>query len=242
MSELVSAMIADSHTRHNKELIDVALRTAHSKNIGHKGTFSNHITKKVQTPHGGINVPVYDNEVVDFRDGPIQRTGNPYHAALSGDGFFVVQTANERQILTRKGNFSLNENLELVTAEGYNVMGEGGPIVLDPQQGPYKFNVDGSISNANGIVGRFLINTVTEDDKKSLRGAGEYFLKPENVVLIPAERYVLMQEAIEKSNAIMQIEAANLAEISKRTAALKKFSSEVYETRKTLIRDLGKIT
>lgn len=242
MGELISAMVADSQSRYNKELTDIALRTANSRNVGHKGTFSVHISQKVQTKLGSINVPVYKNEVIDFRGGPIHHTGNPYHAALSGDGFFIVDVGEGKLLLTRRGNFQLNQASELITPEGHLVQGQGGPIVLPPQDGPYKIGTDGTISNANGVVNKLLIQKVSEADLKSLKEAGGYFLKPDQAQLIEAENYTVVHQAVEKSNTLVQMEAAHLAEVSKNVATLKKFASELYETQKNLVRDLGKMT
>lgn len=65
---------------------------------------------------------------IDFSQGPIQNTGNPLDVALrSPKDFFVVSTPQGEQY-TRAGNFSLSLTGELVTADGYRVMGEGGAI------------------------------------------------------------------------------------------------------------------
>jgi flagellar basal-body rod protein FlgF len=65
---------------------------------------------------------------IDFSQGPIQYTGNPLDVALrSPKDFFVVSTP-QGELYTRAGNFSLSETGDLVTADGYRVMGEGGAI------------------------------------------------------------------------------------------------------------------
>ncbi len=65
---------------------------------------------------------------IDFSQGPIQHTGNPLDAALrSPNDFFVINTP-QGEMYTRAGNFSLSPAGEIVTADGYRVMGEGGAI------------------------------------------------------------------------------------------------------------------
>lgn len=65
----------------------------------------------------------------DFSAGPVKQTGNTLDLALDGDGFFVVNTPQGRAY-TRQGNFHLDGNSRLVTADGYEVLGNGGPIAV----------------------------------------------------------------------------------------------------------------
>ncbi|WP_092926873.1 flagellar hook-basal body complex protein [Romboutsia hominis] len=63
--------------------------------------------------------------------GPIQPTGRPTDLAIDGDGFFTVQTGVNQYAYTRDGSFSLDLNGNLVTADGYKVLGEdGNPIEI----------------------------------------------------------------------------------------------------------------
>ena len=59
--------------------------------------------------------------------GPSQRTENPTDLMIDGEGFFVVsEDANfENRYYTRAGNFSLDRDGNLVTADGFKVLGYG---------------------------------------------------------------------------------------------------------------------
>jgi flagellar hook protein FlgE len=54
--------------------------------------------------------------------GSIQSTGKTSDAAINGNGFFVVDTGNG-QAYTRAGNFGFNPSGELITSDGFKVMG-----------------------------------------------------------------------------------------------------------------------
>ena len=56
-----------------------------------------------------------------FSQGSITTTGQPYDAAIQGNGFFVVQGQTGQQAFTRAGNRSLNANGQLLTQNGENV-------------------------------------------------------------------------------------------------------------------------
>ncbi|MFQ5328860.1 MAG: flagellar hook-basal body complex protein, partial [Thermodesulfobacteriota bacterium] len=48
-----------------------------------------------------------DEVVADFSQGVLTNTGNPLDAAISGDGFFVVEGENGR-LYTRRGDFTID--------------------------------------------------------------------------------------------------------------------------------------
>ena len=63
----------------------------------------------------------------DLTPGAIAQTGNPLDVALQGEGYLTILTpAGERY--TRNGALTLNNAGELVTQDGYQVAGDGGPI------------------------------------------------------------------------------------------------------------------
>lgn len=55
--------------------------------------------------------------------GPLQRTSNPLHVALSGEGYFQVQDAEGRVKVTRNGDFGLDAQGYLATLTGERVLG-----------------------------------------------------------------------------------------------------------------------
>src|SRR5207248_2689988 len=65
---------------------------------------------------------------VDLSGGDLFPTGNSLDAALSGAGFFVVDTPGGQRY-TRSGNFALNAAGELVTKDAMKVLStSGAPI------------------------------------------------------------------------------------------------------------------
>src|ERR1035437_7085222 len=52
--------------------------------------------------------------LVDYSPGLMQKTDNALDVAIHGDGFFVIES-KEGLAYTRKGNFTINKNDQLVT-------------------------------------------------------------------------------------------------------------------------------
>lgn len=58
-----------------------------------------------------------------FTQGDLISTSNPLDVAIQGDGFFGVELPDGTTAYTRAGNFALNSEGQLVTAEGYRILG-----------------------------------------------------------------------------------------------------------------------
>ena len=80
---------------------------------------------------GSIGLGVETNELyTDFQQGSFKNTDTKTDLALSGEGFFAVETPNGERY-TRNGNFHLGKEGILLTKEGYPVLGENGPIYVE---------------------------------------------------------------------------------------------------------------
>lgn len=115
-----------------------------------------------------------DEVYTDFTQGSVISTGLETDLALQGEGFFTVQTP-DGLAYTRDGNFSVNQSGDLVTKEGYIVMGQAGSIQL----GTDYFTSGNKLSvkeNGQVYVGSEYIDTlrlVDFEDKNSLNKAGD---------------------------------------------------------------------
>ncbi len=110
-----------------------------------------------------------DEIYTDFTQGSIISTGEMVDVAIQGNGFFVVQTPNG-EAYTRDGNFSINQYGELVTKEGYPVMGLEGAITLGEEflstGGQVLINSQGEITLDEGYIDT--LEVVSFEDNKSL--------------------------------------------------------------------------
>lgn len=93
--------------------------------------------------------------------GAVQVTGRSSDLAIDGDGFFTVQTGPDQYAYTRDGSFSIDMNGNLVTAEGYMVMGYmDNSTKLQPVKIPTEVKID----DAGNIVVDADGNIVAEGD------------------------------------------------------------------------------
>ncbi|SNX55514.1 flagellar hook protein FlgE [Thermoanaerobacterium sp. RBIITD] len=69
----------------------------------------------------GLGVAIASIDTL-FTNGGSQRTDNPTDLSIDGNGFFVVNNGGAN-LYTRAGNFTFDSNGDLVTPDGYKVMG-----------------------------------------------------------------------------------------------------------------------
>ncbi len=74
-----------------------------------------------------------DEVATDFSQGSFQTTGNPFDLAISGEGYFLIDTP-QGQRYTRDGNFYRSSSGRLVNVSGYNVLDERGRPIDIPEE------------------------------------------------------------------------------------------------------------
>lgn len=106
-----------------------------------------------------------------FNQGVLSTTGGPADLGITGKGFFKVQDPDTQEFYyTRAGDFRLDNNGNLLTNQGLNVIGAAGPITIPPLEGTnplqsYKIDKDGMVSAyyANSTeaveIGQILLTT-----------------------------------------------------------------------------------
>jgi flagellar basal body rod protein FlgG len=113
----------------------------------------------------------YDPVAVDFTQGAIRPTERPLDFALTGKGFFVV-TRDNKEFYTRKGDFRLDPDGMLKTADGMSVQGAGGALSLPASTNLSLLTVDhaGALMEGNTPLGALRI--VSFADEHRLQRAG----------------------------------------------------------------------
>jgi flagellar basal-body rod protein FlgF len=156
---------------------------------------------------------------VDLSQGPIDRTGNPLDVAIDGEGYLAVQTPRGERY-TRNGALQINAAGELVTAEGYQVLGEAGPVVFQPNDRNITISADGTISARSGDTLtdslRGKLRMVAFDAPGRLQKDGDStFAAPPTVTQQPPANVKFVQGAVEKSNVRAVIEMTRMIEVTR---------------------------
>ncbi|KAA3615492.1 MAG: flagellar basal-body rod protein FlgF [Calditrichaeota bacterium] len=178
-----------------------------------------------------------ENIETDFTAGQFKLTDNPLDFALEGDGFFVIQRGDE-SFYSRNGSFKLGQEGELLTLNGYQVMGEGGPIVL--QEGEIVVNKDGTILSGSTIAGKFLV--VDFENPDGLMKAGNNLFARADGMSEPQQIETLVKQgSLEQSNVNPLEEMVNLILISRDYTQNQKSIQTQDSTLQKAVNDLGRI-
>ena len=127
--------------------------------------------------------------------GVLQGTGNPFHLAIEGDGFFVIQTARGERY-TRNGGFTMKADGTVISAAGDALLGEGGPIQLSA--GNLAVASDGTVRSDQNEIGKLRIVRFTDPRQAVKEGANLFLSEPANVIAADDARIV--QGNLEQSN------------------------------------------
>jgi len=183
------------------------------------------------------------HSTVDFTQGDFRETGNVLDLALSGDGFFKIQTEQGMRY-TRNGNFSLNRDKILVTENGDPVMGVNGPISIqgsNTQINDVQINEKGEVFVDLDRVGK--LNIVTFPSKENLIKEGESLFKytGEATDETGAETALVKQGSLEMPNTILVIEMTKMVETMRTYESYMKIIQTFDEVDSKLVNELGKV-
>jgi flagellar basal-body rod protein FlgF len=175
--------------------------------------------------------------VQDFSSGAMVQTDSPLDLAISGDGFFTVQTAaGERW--SRSGAFQINSTGLLVDSSGNPVMGEGGQIQFGPEETDIKISADGSISSSAGDKGRLRIVEFAEPQALTREGNN---LMSGGTPIAPTNSRVL-QGFTEKSNVSGVSEMAEMIRVTRAYESIASLGQKQDDMRRDAIKRLGSVS
>jgi flagellar hook protein FlgE len=106
----------------------------------------------------GVSGSVVAQTATQFSQGSLTTTGEPYDAAIQGNGFFVLNSPNGQQSFTREGDFTVNSSGELLGVGGENVQGwnaVGGVLSTSGATGNIVLPISGSqqpVATANMTI------------------------------------------------------------------------------------------
>ena len=147
--------------------------------------------------HGRRERHLATRAVRDFGQGALETTGNPLDLALTGAGFFAIETP-AGEAYTRSGRFHMDERGTLVTMDGHPVAWEGGRGALDPLGVDPVVAPDGNVHQGELTVGRLRIVSFERPERLGVDAGGHFTGKP-GLAPAPAEAQV-HQGALERSN------------------------------------------
>jgi flagellar basal-body rod protein FlgF len=208
-----------------REMDVVANNIANLNTTGYKAdgsVFEEYLSSAARADLTGTRVSFVQDRGTwhNMSQGAAERTGSPLDVAINGPGFLVVQTPQGDRY-TRNGSMQINATGQLVTSDGYAVLGDGGPITLQPNDRQIQISPDGTISvregtsNIDSVRGK--IRLVDFANPQQLQKVGNGTFNPVGGAQPQpaATTSGLIQGSIEKSNVRGVVEMSRMIEITR---------------------------
>lgn len=183
------------------------------------------------------NFGVLRGSRLDLASGSLTQTGNPLDLAVSGGGFFSVQSP-EGVLYTRNGSFHLTNSGQLTTGDGNAVLGQQGAIVLP--SGSLVISSDGTISVGGNVVDRLQVAEFPPGTTLTAEGDSTYRAPAD--AAIPAADSTVNQGMLEGSNVSAIASVVQLITLQRTTEMLSRavtaFDSQLNQM---AVQDLPKV-
>ena len=185
----------------------IANNVANVNSTGYKRFDMQFSTQGKETSRGQkLNFVVDKATIRDTTPGRLTTTGSPLDIAISGSGYFNVQSASGQIKYTRAGSFQLNEQGQIVTATGEKLLSTSDqPIIINSDIENIQISGDGLVTGKIAGPGTEItqlgkIKLVNFDDEQAmkLQGAGLYTVDGQVPKLVTNPQ--LVQGMVESSN------------------------------------------
>lgn len=175
----------------------------------------------------------------DFRPGSLQRTDNPLDFALTGDGYFTIQTT-QGNAYTRDGKFQLDADGRLITHDARFVLDDAGQIInLDLTAGEPLMGRDGTILQGGNQVAKLGLASFLRPG--AMDKIGDNLWKPTNEQGRPATDTQVVQGMIEGSNVVAVTELTRIMEISRAFESATRLQKQAEDLRSRAIDRLARV-
>lgn len=190
-----------------------------------------------------LESPLIEKHWTDFTQGTLLPTGNSLDVALTGNGFFAVDSPSG-PLYTRNGAFRMGKAGSLETQDGYRVRvikPDGRPAVLDPSK-PVDIAPDGSVRQEGQELGRIETADLGNDSAVSKRGS-TYFQWLGTGVPKPAPAATEMKQGVvESSNVPVAESAVRLVSVMRQFEMLQRAVTLGSEMNRRSLEEVAKVS
>ncbi len=183
---------------------------------------------------------------IDFSPGAVQRTGSALDVAIDGNAYLAVQTPRGVRY-TRNGALVVNGTGQLVTSDGYQVLGDSGPITFQTTDHDVIISPSGIITvregNSTADSPRGRLQLVGFDQPQRLqKDGGSTFMAPPGVnTTAPPQGARVLQGSIERSNVNPLAEISRMIQITRSYTDIANVLQQQSEQRRNALGQLAQV-
>lgn len=198
--------------------------------------FDNKGKQELGSLGGGVEI---EENYTDHSAGNLNHTDNKLDLAIKGRGFFTLQTP-EGVRYSRNGNFSLNNQNQIVNSQGHLLLNQNGePIQTIPGR-DISIDKDGQI-NLGELEGD-QINVVDFDDYRNLTKIGDnLYQSADGIEGNQVEDSKVLQGYLEGSNVNIVQEMANMIETTRAYETNQKIIQTIDNSLDKAVNEVGRL-
>lgn len=205
-------------------------------------SFGSLLTSSEVADAGQIRAPGF-SILSDQRAGSLKATGRPLDLALTGTGYFELNSESG-PVWTRRGDFTVDGAGRLVSRQGYPVLGQGGEIVLTHDQ-PYVdeagYVYESRADAPSQPIAR--LRVLQADSATPMRTVGEGLLVPERMsAMAESHDFQIRQGYLENANVEVMREMVDLMRTVRHAESMQKVSMAYDDMTGQAIRKLGDLS
>lgn len=221
------------------QLVTIANNIANANTVGFRAEsvdFKSLVSKAGSEP---VHFPTVSKIHSSDTQGTLTETGNPLDVALSGEGWFAIQTP-AGTAYTRDGRMVMSPFGELRSVNGYPILDAGNaPIQINPNGPTPIVAPDGRITQNGAQIANIGVFELDQSNFTSRYENSSYFSKTPGVPIVAGGRTTVLQGYTEASNVNPMQELAKLIAV---TRSFEQASSTIKKADQTIgsaIRTLG---
>lgn len=181
-----------------------------------QGSFGDHLVSRMSSnlsvadPRIGTGsfMTVNPDVSTDFTQGQLEYTGRSVDMAIQGDGFFLVKTEKNGNVLSRNGQFELDKDGFLILPNVGKVLDKNMKEIKLPNSA-FEVTADGIISN-DGVGSTSLNISIGKTDSVLKKIGEDSFLSENGYQNAAAGSFRIMQRSIEKANVNLATEMSKI--------------------------------
>ncbi|MDI9493598.1 MAG: flagellar hook basal-body protein [Bacillota bacterium] len=144
----------------------------------------------------------------DFTQGMLESTGRNVDMAIQGEGFFLVESERYGEVLTRNGQFEIDEDGDLALPGVGKVLNDRGREI-NIEESNFSVGADGTLYVDGREEDTLYIAVAEEDSRMTVVGPGVY-VSEGGYRRADEESFRIIQGYIEKANVNMAKEMSNI--------------------------------
>ncbi|HBY61325.1 MAG TPA: hypothetical protein DEH78_16005 [Solibacterales bacterium] len=184
-------------------------------------------------------LPLVEGRWTDYSQGTLRHTANPLDLALSGEGFFVVNS-KEGPLYTRSGSFQINKDGLIESAGGHPVATVSGrPLRIEASR-PFEITKDGVVLQDGAEVER--LKVVRFEKPQQLEKMGStYFSWAGPAAGVSPSRAEIHQGRLEEANAGSAEAAVRMVNVLRQFEMLQKAVTLGGEMNRKAVEEVAKV-